>query len=63
MPRRSIATTQLKVAELLNAALAADYKSVKGLNANVFRKFKSSDLTDKTTLPGHGSVPVSVALV
>lgn len=60
---RSLATVQLKVTELLNTGLAADYKSVKALNANVFGKFKSSDLTDKTTLPGHGSVPVSVALV
>lgn len=60
---RSLATLQLKVTELLNTGLAADYTSVKALTANVFAKFKSSDLTDKTTLPGHGSVPVSVALV
>ena len=60
---RSFAAVQLAATELLNAALAADYKSVKALNANVFGKFQSSDLTDKTTLPGHGNVPVSVALV
>ena len=60
---RSLATVQLGVTELLDTALAGDYKSVKALGANVFAKFKSSDLTYKTTLPGHGSVPVSVALV
>jgi len=60
---RSFAAAQLTATELLNAALAADYKSIKALNANVFGKFESSDLTDKTTLPGHGNVPVSVALV
>jgi len=60
---RSLATAQLTVTELLNAALAADYKPAKALTANVFGKFKSSDMSDKATLPGHGSVPVSVALV
>lgn len=60
---RSLAKVQLTVTELLNAGLVADYKSVKALGANVFGKFQSSDLTDKTTLPGHGGVPVSVALV
>ena len=60
---RSLAKVQLTVTELLNKWLAADYKSAKARTANVFGTFKSSDLTDKTTLPGHGSVPVSVALV
>ncbi len=60
---RSLATAQLSVTESMNAALAADYKAATARYANVFSKFKSGDLTDKTILPGHGSVPVAVALV
>jgi len=60
---RSYATTQLSVTKSMNAALAADYKAAPARYADVFSKFKSGDLTDKTTLPGYGSVPVAVALV
>jgi lysophospholipase L1-like esterase len=60
---RSYATAQLSVTKSMNAALAADYKATPARNADVFSKFKSDDLTDKTNLPGHGSVPVAVALV
>jgi lysophospholipase L1-like esterase len=60
---RSMAAVQVKVTESLNAALAAGYKPVHALNANVFAKFKSTDLTGKTALPGHGIVPVNVALI
>ena len=60
---RSYATAHLSVTKSMNAALAADYKAAKAFHANVFSRFKSSDLTDKTKLPGHGTVPVAVARV
>lgn len=60
---RSYATAHLSVTKSMNAALAADYKVAKAFYANVFSRFRSSDLTGKTTLPGHGTVPVAVARV
>jgi lysophospholipase L1-like esterase len=59
----SFATAQLSVVKLMNAALAADYKAARAFYANVFSRFKSGDLTGKTKLPGHGTVPVAVARV
>jgi lysophospholipase L1-like esterase len=60
---RSLATAQISITKSMNAALAAGYKAAKARYADVFSKFKSGDLADKTTLPGHGSVPVAIALV
>lgn len=60
---RSYATAQLAVVKSMNAALAADYKAARAYVANVFSRFRSSDLTGKTRLPGHGTVPVAVARV
>ena len=60
---RSLATAQISVTKSMNAALAADYKAATAGYADVFSEFESDDLTDMTTLPGYGSVPVAVALV
>jgi lysophospholipase L1-like esterase len=60
---RAFATVQLSLAEQLNAALTADYEAAGARTGDVFGAFKSGDLSGKTTLPGHGSVPVAVARV
>lgn len=59
----SYATVMQSMIESMNAALAADYKAAGGPYAHVFNAFKSGDLTQLTTLPGHGSVPVGVARI
>jgi lysophospholipase L1-like esterase len=59
---RAYAIAQLAVVRVMNAALAADYKAARAFYANVFSRFKGGDLTGKSKLPGHGTVPVAVAL-